>query len=119
MDRTAFFVGGAWVEVSRDRLTVINPETEEPVGSVPAGTPDDVDAAVRAAAAALPAWSAVSTVDRSALLRALADGLEARTDEVARLISTEMGTPYGFSQLVQVGNPVRVLRSYADLLETY
>jgi aldehyde dehydrogenase (NAD+) len=119
MDRTAFFVGGEWVEVSRDRLTVINPETEEPAGSVPAGTPDDVDAAVRAAAAALPAWSAVSTVDRSALLRALADGIEARTDEIARLISTEMGTPYGFSQLVQVGNPVRVLRSYADLLETY
>jgi succinate-semialdehyde dehydrogenase/glutarate-semialdehyde dehydrogenase len=119
MDRTAFFVGGTWVPVERDPLVVVNPETEEPAGSVPAGTPDDVDAAVRAAAAALPAWSAVSTVDRSALLRALADGIEARTDEIARLISTEMGTPFGFSQVVQVGNPVRVLRSYADLLESY
>jgi acyl-CoA reductase-like NAD-dependent aldehyde dehydrogenase len=45
--------------------------------------------------------------------------LEARTDEIARQISSEMGTPLSFSVAVQVGNPVRVLRSYAEVLGTY
>ena len=57
--------------------------------------------------------------DRAALLKAAADALEARRDQVARLIATEMGTPFGFSLAVQVGNPVTVLRSYVDLLQTY
>jgi aldehyde dehydrogenase (NAD+) len=113
------FIGGEWVPVERDALVVVNPETEEPVGSVPAGTAEDVDLAVRAAAAALPGWSTTSPVDRAALLRALADGIEERGEEIATLISTEMGTPFGFSKAVQVGNPKVVLRSYADLLESY
>jgi acyl-CoA reductase-like NAD-dependent aldehyde dehydrogenase len=56
---------------------------------------------------------------RAALLSAAADALEARTDEVALLISTEMGTPLSFSKAVQVGNPVKVLRSYAQILSEY
>ena len=120
MDKTDFFVGGAWVPAgARSALPVVNPETEEQVGSVPAGDASDVDAAVGAARAAFPAWAATSAADRAALLAATADGIEARRDEIARLISTEMGTPFAFSQAVQVGNPVVVLRSYADLLQTY
>jgi aldehyde dehydrogenase (NAD+) len=120
IERQAFFVNGAWLPAEgRDAIAVINPETEEPIGSVPAGTPDDVDAAVAAARAAFPAWSQSTVADRAALLNAVADALEGCRDSVARLISSEMGTPFGFSQAVQVGNPVVVLRSYAELLETY
>ncbi len=115
----SFFLDGAWLPVDREALTVVNPETEEPVGAVPAGLPEDVELAVAAARRAFPAWSTTSTVDRAAILSATADALEARRDEVAGLISTEMGTPYAFSQAVQVGNPITVLRSYVDLLQTY
>jgi aldehyde dehydrogenase (NAD+) len=119
-DKDAFFVGGAWVQaVGRDPLPVISPETEEQIGSVPAGTAEDVDAAVAAARSAAAGWAGTPVADRAALLRATADGLEARQEEIARLISTEMGSPFGFSVAVQVGNPIVVLRSYADLLETY
>ncbi len=118
--RDAFFVGGAWVRaVGRAPIPVVDPATEQEVASVPAGTAEDVDAAVAAARAAFPAWSATPVADRAALLAAAADALEARADEVARTISTEMGTPFGFSVAVQVGTPVAVLRSYAELLETY
>jgi acyl-CoA reductase-like NAD-dependent aldehyde dehydrogenase len=49
-----FFVGGRWVEPSTDeRITVIAPHSEEVVGSVPAGVPADVDAAVAAARTAM------------------------------------------------------------------
>jgi aldehyde dehydrogenase (NAD+) len=119
-DKDAFFLGGSWVRaIGRAPIPVVNPETEEQVGSVPAGTAQDVDAAVAAARAAFAGWSATPAADRAALLVATADALEERKDEIARTISTEMGTPYGFSQAVQVGNPVVVLRSYADLLQTY
>ncbi|MGB8651187.1 MAG: aldehyde dehydrogenase family protein [Mycobacteriales bacterium] len=118
--KDAFFVGGRWVQAAgRAPIPVVDPATEQQVGSVPAGEPVDVDAAVAAARAAFPAWSQTPVADRAALLAAAADALEARKDEVARLISTEMGTPYGFSLAVQVGNPVTVLRSFADLLLGY
>jgi aldehyde dehydrogenase (NAD+) len=117
---TAFYVGGSWVPADdRERLSVVDPSTEQEVATVPAGTAQDVDAAVRAARGAFEAWASRSPADRAALLSATADALEARTEEVARVISTEMGTPLAFSRAVQVGNPVRVLRSYAELLPTF
>jgi aldehyde dehydrogenase (NAD+) len=115
-----FFIGGSWVAADgRAPIPVVNPATEEQVGSVPAGTAEDVDAAVAAARAAFPAWAATPADERARLLAAAADALEARTDEIATTISTEMGTPLAFSKAVQAGNPVRVLRSYAELLGTY
>jgi aldehyde dehydrogenase (NAD+) len=118
--KNAFFVDGGWVPVEdRDALAVVNPATEEQIASVPAGTADDVDAAVAAAGRAFEGWASQPPHARAALLSAAADALEARTDEVAALITSEMGTPLWFSTAVQVGNPVRVLRSYATVLETY
>jgi aldehyde dehydrogenase (NAD+) len=118
--KDAFFVDGQWVPATgRDPIAVVNPATEEQVSSVPAGTEEDVDRAVGAARAAFEGWASRTPADRAALLSAAADALEARTDEVAALITSEMGTPLGFSKAVQVGNPVRVLRSYAEILDSY
>jgi aldehyde dehydrogenase (NAD+) len=119
-DRNAFFIGGRWVPAqSREPIAVVNPATEEQLATVPAGTAEDVDAAVAAARSAFEPWAALPAAERAALLAAAADALEARTDEVAATITAEMGTPIGFSRAVQVGNPVKVLRSYATILETY
>ena len=119
-DKTTFFLDGEWVPATgRAPIAVVNPATEQQIASVPAGEAEDVDRAVAAAKAAFPAWAATPADERSRLLAAAADALEARTDEVATLISTEMGTPLAFSKAVQVGNPVRVLRSYAEVLGTY
>jgi len=118
--KDSFFLGGEWVPAhGRAPIPVVNPATEEQVASVPAGDPEDVDAAVAAARAAFVGWAATPAAERGLLLAAAADALEARTDEVARLISSEMGTPLAFSVAVQVGNPVRVLRSYAEMLTSY
>ncbi|MCU1672186.1 MAG: aldehyde dehydrogenase [Frankiales bacterium] len=118
--KDSFYIGGAWVPATgRAPIPVVDPSTEEQVASVPAGQPEDVDAAVEAARAAFELWAATPAAERARLLSAAADALEARTDEVAALISTEMGTPLSFSKAVQVGNPVRVLRSYAEALGMY
>ena len=118
--KDAFFIGGTWLpSTGREALAVIDPSTEQQVSAVPAGTAEDVDAAVVAARAAFDPWSVTTPADRAAFLSAAADALEARTDEIALLITTEMGTPLAFSKAVQVGNPVRVLRSYATILADY
>ena len=115
-----FYIGGQWVTApGGNPLEVVNPSTEQVIASVPAGTADDVDAAVVAARVAFEDWVATAPAERAVLLSAAADALEARKDEVAALISSEMGTPLPFSLAVQVGNPITVLRSYATLLETY
>ncbi len=118
--KDSFFIGGAWVPATgRAPIPVVNPATEEPMGSVPAGTEVDIDAAVAAAKDAFATWSVTPATERGQLLSAAADALEARLDEVASVISAEMGTPLSFSKAVQVGNPVRVLRSYAELASSY
>jgi len=100
-------------------LTVVDPSTEQALATVPAGTEADVNRAVAAARSAFESWSSTPVEERARLLRTAADVLEARTEEVAGLITQEMGSPLAFSIAVQVGNPVRVLRSFADLLGEY
>ena len=95
-------------------IEVVNPATEEVIGTVPAGTPGAVDAAVTRAVAAFPAWSQTPVQTRLALVRAVADALEARADEFAATMTAEMGTPITFASRVQVPNPVGITRGVAD-----
>jgi malonate-semialdehyde dehydrogenase (acetylating)/methylmalonate-semialdehyde dehydrogenase len=86
------YVGGAWVPSSAaERLDVVNPATGEQLARVPLSTAADVDAAVAAARAALPAWRAVSVLQRSKLLFTLRQRLVEQADELARSVTIEMG----------------------------
>ncbi|MCG8926196.1 aldehyde dehydrogenase family protein [Lentzea sp. CC55] len=98
-------------------IEVVNPATEEVVGTVAEGTPADVDAAVSAAVAAFPAWSRTSVGERAEVVRTIIDGLRARSGELAATMTREMGTPLTFSQKVQVTNPVAIAEGVADVLE--
>ena len=68
-----------------------NPATGEVLARVPLSTAADLDAAVAAARAALPAWREVSVIERARKLFALREGLDARQEELARSVTTEMG----------------------------
>jgi malonate-semialdehyde dehydrogenase (acetylating)/methylmalonate-semialdehyde dehydrogenase len=86
------YVAGAWTPASgSEQLDVTNPATGEVLARVPLSASADLDAAVRAARDALPAWRAVSVIARARLLFALREGLEARREELARSVTTEMG----------------------------
>ena len=64
-----FFIGGAWVAPSaRDTIDVHNAGNGEVMGRIPAGTEKDMDAAVKAARAALESWSALAPQERAAFL---------------------------------------------------
>jgi len=116
--RDTIYVGGAWVSsTGSGTLPVTNPYTEQVIGSVPAGTVEDVDAAARAAAAALPQWAATSVEDRAKACTAIAEGLKARAHEVALAASTEMGAPWQIAVLVQAGLPIVSFASMAEIAE--
>jgi aldehyde dehydrogenase (NAD+) len=88
------YVDGAWVPArSTAALHVIDPFTEQTIAAVPDGTADDIDAAVRAAARAFPAWRHRAVAERSRFILALADEIERRAEVIASIITSENGTP--------------------------
>ena len=86
------YVGGAWTPASgAEALDVTNPATGETLARVPLSSAADLDAAVTAAREALPAWRGVSVIERGRRMFALRAGLDARREELARSVTTEMG----------------------------
>ncbi|OMC36993.1 aldehyde dehydrogenase [Mycobacterium sp. GA-1841] len=104
-----------------DAIEVISPHTEQPIARVPAAGPADVDAAVAAARAAIDhgPWPRLDPVERIAAVRRLAGLYAERRDEMARLISAEIGAPISFAQRAQVGLPTMMMSAFCDLAETY
>src|ERR671933_2984218 len=86
------YVAGAWTPASdaSDALDVTNPATGEVLARVPLSGAADLDAAVRAARAALPEWRAVAVIERARRLFALRERLDARREELARSVTTEI-----------------------------
>ncbi|BCY14914.1 aldehyde dehydrogenase family protein [Actinoplanes sp. L3-i22] len=114
--REQLYIGGAWVPPdSSERIEVENPYTEQVIGHVPAGTPEDVNLAVSAARQAFDGWSALPMAERGAHLDRLHRALAARAADIARTVGQELGTPVKIAQAVQAGLPLTVLRGYADL----
>jgi succinate-semialdehyde dehydrogenase/glutarate-semialdehyde dehydrogenase len=92
--RDDLFVEGAWVASSdAARLEVVDPADGLPLGSVASATRDDVRRAIDAAASALPAWSALSAKERSAILRRWFDLMVESTDDLAVILTAEQGKP--------------------------
>ncbi|MFE5535343.1 aldehyde dehydrogenase family protein [Streptomyces sp. NPDC056492] len=94
-----------------DKLTVLNPATEEVVAIVPAATRDDVDAAVARAAAAQRGWAAAAPADRARLLRRFAAVVDGHIEELAELEVREAGHTIGNARW-EAGN-VRDLLEFA------
>jgi malonate-semialdehyde dehydrogenase (acetylating)/methylmalonate-semialdehyde dehydrogenase len=86
------YVDGAWAAVSApETLESHNPATGALLARVPLSGGADVDAAVAAARAAFPAWRSTSPVKRARAVFALRELLDAHRDELARLVTTDMG----------------------------
>ena len=90
--KTQLYIGGQWLEGDAT-LPVINPATGVLLHNAPAASDAQVDAAVRAARAAFPAWSGLSGAARAAYLRRIAQGIRDRKHELARLEVMQNGKP--------------------------
>src|SRR5690242_20125988 len=107
INRDKFFIGGEWrAPAARETIDVHNAGNGEVMGRVPSGTEKDVDAAAKAARAALEAWSATAPAERAQALEKISAGLKARADELAKLIAQEVGMPLKMASRIQVGLPI-------------
>ncbi|MEO9604395.1 MAG: aldehyde dehydrogenase family protein, partial [Lentilitoribacter sp.] len=88
------YIDGNWINSQGgDTLDVINPATAEVYATVPSANKQDVELAVAAAKRAFGEWSVQPTEVRAAMINAIADGMEARKDELIESIVGSMGCP--------------------------
>lgn len=91
--QTRLLIDGAFVAGEGAVETILNPATGETITEVPEASPAQIDAAVAAAEKAFPAWARTTPAERSAMLAKVADALEARAEEFAKLESANCGKP--------------------------
>jgi len=114
------YIDGRWAApASAERIRVTEAATEEHLGSVPAATERDIDAAVGAARKAFDdpeGWATWSPARRGDVLERFAAALEARGAETARRVSVQNGMPLWLAQNFEAGFPALLLRYYAGLV---
>jgi acyl-CoA reductase-like NAD-dependent aldehyde dehydrogenase len=109
MEIYRMWIGGQWVDADSGKtFRTYNPATGEVVAEVPLGGPSDVDKAVAAARAALPAWRRKSQAERSAVVSRIADAVRTHADELAQLEILEHGA-------TSVVAPIMVATSAAQM----
>jgi aldehyde dehydrogenase (NAD+) len=118
--QTDFYIDGKRVPpASPHDFEVINPADETPFAVISLGSADDVDKAVAAARRAFESWSRTSREERLALLRALRDIYERRSDEMAKTISMEMGAPIRLAKLAQAASGLGHIEAFIRALEEF
>lgn len=118
--KNALYINGQWVAPHGSSVIhVVNPYTEATIGQVPAASADDVNRAVDAAKNAFAAWSTTTATERSTYLKRVAQGLKEHFNDLASLITSEVGMPLKLAGKIQVGSPIALFSLYADLLNDF
>jgi len=114
------YINGAWSFPEHPTtLPVINPATEEIVAEVAQVSSADVDRAVAAARAAFPGWSATPVASRAQMLDKIHELILERKEQLAQVLSLEMGAAIGFARAMQIPLAAEHVRVARDLLSTY
>jgi aminobutyraldehyde dehydrogenase len=114
--QTQMFIDGKLVEGQGETEIILDPATGSEIARVPEASSVQVDEAVRAADRAFPAWSRTTPKERSLALLKLADRLEQRSEELARIESRNCGKPYGAALNDDLPAVVDVVRYFAGAL---
>lgn len=112
------FIGGEWVPPGSDlAFEVISPHTEDPIARIAAPAPTDIDRAVATARHAFDTgpWPRLDPAERVRIIRDLAGRYEERVEEIAQLVTAEMGAPITFSRSAHARLPGVMMRALADL----
>jgi acyl-CoA reductase-like NAD-dependent aldehyde dehydrogenase len=111
---TQLFIGGEWRDASGGAtLDVEDPSTGEPIASVADATPDDAKAALDACCAVQKEWAAHPPRERGEILRRAWEALTERADELALVMTLEMGKPVAESK-AEVTYAGEFLRWFAE-----
>ncbi|WP_039802967.1 aldehyde dehydrogenase [Nocardia araoensis] len=122
MHYDSLFIGGRWTApATAERIQVISPATVEPVGSVPAVSRADVDAAVAAARHAFDhgPWPATPPKERAEVLTRAARLIEQRSADLLAALIAEVGAPQMIAMTLNQLPAVAALDAYAALAESF
>ena len=115
MRREQIYIGGEWVQPHGEgEIEVINPSTEEIIGSVPVGNSDDINHAVSAARGAFESWSTSPIEDRIKILNDLSAALKELTEELRNAIQERQTITLELQQHADSPDPALIARR--DLL---
>ena len=116
------FVGGHWRDgTGGDRIDVVSPHTQDVIAHAVGGSGRDVDAAVRAARAAFDdgPWPRLTHAERIAAVEKFAGVYSSHLDDMADLITAEMGSPTSFSRLGQATGAASMIHLTAQAARTF
>src|SRR5262249_57365260 len=106
---------GAWAgAASGEVFTADSPATGEAIGEVPQGDREDARRAIAAANRAAEGWARVTAFERAAKMHAVADAIEARCDELARVLTLDQGKPLRAESYDEVAELVEYWRMAAE-----
>jgi aldehyde dehydrogenase (NAD+) len=115
-----FYIDGRWMPAASTAIhTLVDATTEQPFGTVALAGTDEVDAAVAAAKRAFPAWAESDPAARIALVRRIYDIYAGRVEEMARVISQEMGAPIELARTRQAAAGLRHMTSFLTAMEHF
>jgi acyl-CoA reductase-like NAD-dependent aldehyde dehydrogenase len=118
--RDSFYIDGEWVKAtSSETLDVTTSGTGELYATIPAGTVEEANRAVEAAAAAFTEWSITSPKERGELLTRISEKLAEQSDEIALTIANEVGMPLMLAKGIQAGLPTMTFADNAQRAMEY
>ena len=119
--KDTLYVGGEWVAPSgANTIEVVSPTTEQVIARVPEAAEADVDRAVEAAKAALAGpYPQLGPDERADCIVKLSQAIQARSQELADVITAEMGSPSSWALMGQVFSSSMVLDGWAELTRTF
>ncbi|QYB07141.1 aldehyde dehydrogenase family protein [Rhodococcus sp. USK10] len=111
------YINNEWILGRGAPMESVNPATQERIGRFAGSSVDQVSHAVQAARMAFESesWRSCGPTERSKILLNIAEALEQHGEELAQLVTSEVGTPISLSRGMQVANPIEVLRWYAEV----
>ena len=120
INKCDFYINGAWVApIDGTDFPVLNPATEEAYALISLGGSADAEAAIKAARETFPSWSMTTPRERAEYLKALLAVYEARSEEMAQSISTEMGAPIDMSIADQASAGRSHLKAFLRALDNF
>ncbi|MAD56602.1 MAG: 2-hydroxymuconic semialdehyde dehydrogenase [Euryarchaeota archaeon] len=111
------YISGKFIEPDTGEwLEDFSPATGEVIALVPKSGQNDINMAVDAAKKALPSWSSLTNIDRANWLDKIADKLETKYEEIARLESKDTGKPIRLAREVDAYRSVKNFRFFAEMI---
>ena len=112
------YINGIFVD-SKETIEDINPATSEVIATIPRSNLNDVNEAVLAADKARDNWSSLSLDERRKWLEKIANALEARSEEIAKLESLDTGKPIKIARVVDASRSVANFRFFAEFSKDF